>query len=636
MKSHPVITTVVELASSTPAGNKPGPFQTDPVNTTDTETQISQENNQSAREKRLPSLPESLGATAPIEPFNELRKKIDDNIKATPKNFKTATLSEQIQSIKIKLSPHIKSELLDSYFEKQENITEISEQLQSGKESKHILRQLQDRLVRVWNNFKEDPSRTTDTPSNYSTPLGNIVPPNKAKPSKNLDLDLADPESDTTINNNNNQEMAPQVKTVSLKDTLDLIPRFNGNNVPLTQFIDGCMEASEILPAGYEAEFARLIRMRLFGDALCCARGHKFKNIEEIVTFFEKNFGSAKTFHELTGELAKVKQRPTESVVVYTNRLRDVENKIKKAATREQRYTDLPTYEKELEKDCIKFFIRGLRWEIQTRMGSPDTLEKAREKAIEIERDFAYTGEFEERRDETRSKQKETRRVNLIEDLIETTCNFCNEPGHVAMNCTKFLLQINKNAREGWNSNNYSRPTARENDYRGPPSRENNYHGPTRNQNQNDVRRDNGFNYPRYPRRDGPQGMPTSFNRNNDNNFNNGVRPNNREGPEQSHYRSNTNGNNMRNLQNNNDNVNSTNGTGNNRVSGIVCYYCQRPGHYKRDCYKLARDTREGNVAAGNGHGIPQSGKGEANDNARPTQDTRRETSTSSTRPQST
>ena len=33
-----------------------------------------------------------------------------------------------------------------------------------------------------------------------------------------------------------------QIRSLSLKDALDLIPRFNGQNISLTQCLDGCQE----------------------------------------------------------------------------------------------------------------------------------------------------------------------------------------------------------------------------------------------------------------------------------------------------------------------------------------------------------------------------------------------------------
>ena len=66
-----------------------------------------------------------------------------------------------------------------------------------------------------------------------------------------------------------------QIRGLSLKNSLDLIPRFNGQNILLIQFLDGCQEVLSILPNEYETELAKLIRMRLYGDALNIVYGDK-------------------------------------------------------------------------------------------------------------------------------------------------------------------------------------------------------------------------------------------------------------------------------------------------------------------------------------------------------------------------
>ena len=76
-----------------------------------------------------------------------------------------------------------------------------------------------------------------------------------------------------------------QIRGLSLKDALDLIPRFNGQNISLTQFLDVCQEALSILPNDYE--LAKLIRMRLYGNALNSVQGQNFKEISEISQFLE-------------------------------------------------------------------------------------------------------------------------------------------------------------------------------------------------------------------------------------------------------------------------------------------------------------------------------------------------------------
>ena len=86
-----------------------------------------------------------------------------------------------------------------------------------------------------------------------------------------------------------------QIRELSLKDALDLIPRFNGQNISLIQFLDGSQEVLSILPKEYDTELAKLNRMRLYGDALNSVRRQNFKEISEISEFLETINGSAKT-----------------------------------------------------------------------------------------------------------------------------------------------------------------------------------------------------------------------------------------------------------------------------------------------------------------------------------------------------
>ena len=203
-----------------------------------------------------------------------------------------------------------------------------------------------------------------------------------------------------------------QIRRLSLKDALDLIPRFNGQNISLTQFVDGCQEALSILPKECETERAKLICMRLYGDALNSERGQNFKEISEISEFLEAIYGSAKTFHDWEGELARIKQKGNESVIIYLNRLKEIESEIFKAAKRERRFTEIHEYKTELESDCITFFLKGLRWKIRARMEKPASLKEARELALEVEREYACIMIDEDVNNENKIKtSRENKRV---------------------------------------------------------------------------------------------------------------------------------------------------------------------------------------------------------------------------------
>ena len=61
-----------------------------------------------------------------------------------------------------------------------------------------------------------------------------------------------------------------------------------------------------MMPPGYEADLTKLIKMRLYGEALKCVSKKTFYSIDELGSFFDKFFSSCITFHELNGDLARV------------------------------------------------------------------------------------------------------------------------------------------------------------------------------------------------------------------------------------------------------------------------------------------------------------------------------------------
>ena len=56
-------------------------------------------------------------------------------------------------------------------------------------------------------------------------------------------------------------------QTIPLKDALTVVPEFNGENVPLSVFLEGCDEAKEMITAENDANLTKLIRSRLTGEA---------------------------------------------------------------------------------------------------------------------------------------------------------------------------------------------------------------------------------------------------------------------------------------------------------------------------------------------------------------------------------
>ena len=90
---------------------------------------------------------------------------------------------------------------------------------------------------------------------------------------------------------------------IPLKDALIVVPEFNGENVPLSVFLEGCDEAKEMVNAENEANLAKLIRSKLTGEARKAIYGQAFATIEQLKDFIKAIYSPSKTVHQLLGEM---------------------------------------------------------------------------------------------------------------------------------------------------------------------------------------------------------------------------------------------------------------------------------------------------------------------------------------------
>ncbi|KAJ8665999.1 hypothetical protein QAD02_007661 [Eretmocerus hayati] len=63
---------------------------------------------------------------------------------------------------------------------------------------------------------------------------------------------------------NNLSYLAP-IRNLSIKDAIELNPKYNGFNIPLMNFLEGCREACNVIPAINEPDLAKLIKMARIG-----------------------------------------------------------------------------------------------------------------------------------------------------------------------------------------------------------------------------------------------------------------------------------------------------------------------------------------------------------------------------------
>ena len=97
-------------------------------------------------------------------------------------------------------------------------------------------------------------------------------------------------------------------QTVPLKDALKVIPEYDGDNIPLIEFLIGLDESFANIKSQEELNLTKMCRSKLLGEARRAIQGRQFNNIEELKTFLKNIYFSSKTVYKLQGELGSMIQ----------------------------------------------------------------------------------------------------------------------------------------------------------------------------------------------------------------------------------------------------------------------------------------------------------------------------------------
>ena len=265
-------------------------------------------------------------------------------------------------------------------------------------------------------------------------------------------------------------------QVVSLRDALEVVPIFTGDNISLDQFIEGCREAKDMLPAGAESNLTKLIKTKVKGEARKCVSGGQYRSVEDIIDSLKRVYSLNKSVYQLQGELGNIYQWDSEKVISYATRVRELGEKILDAHKANNNDRIDANFQAALDSDIRDCFLRGLKTEIESRLQGVHNFKDTVNNALEIERKISATAALRSARTPYRQKEdnligpsekRDRNRINITQE--EIFCQICGRRGHTAPTCRQWN-QITSN-RQGY-SNNYGRKLQ---PIRNPPYNENFY-----------------------------------------------------------------------------------------------------------------------------------------------------------------
>ena len=169
-----------------------------------------------------------------------------------------------------------------------------------------------------------------------------------------------------------------------LQSALALVPHFDGNNMPLRNFIYDVEEGLAMCPEGTEAKFVKLTITKLRGAARDSVEGRAFVTISALAKHLKDSFTSTGlSFSHYHIQLSHLKMNPGETVTEYGLRAQYLINKTKAALANEVTADKIDGYMDLAKKVALQGFLRGLRSDLEWRVTikNPTSLDSAIEVA---------------------------------------------------------------------------------------------------------------------------------------------------------------------------------------------------------------------------------------------------------------
>ena len=119
-------------------------------------------------------------------------------------------------------------------------------------------------------------------------PRGDSVEDIKSRTYSELKLKKFDIDKTMTAPSASGNGIAAAVQAIPLKDALMVVPEYNGENIPLSVFLEGCDEAKEMITHKNEANLTKSVRSKVTGVARKAIYGKNFGTIDDLKYFIKK------------------------------------------------------------------------------------------------------------------------------------------------------------------------------------------------------------------------------------------------------------------------------------------------------------------------------------------------------------
>ncbi|XP_036148791.1 uncharacterized protein LOC118647637 [Monomorium pharaonis] len=169
-----------------------------------------------------------------------------------------------------------------------------------------------------------------------------------------------------------------------VRDALELVPKYDGHNIPVWQFARACKRAKESIPLVDEALFVRMLRNKLSHHAYLAVEDETHLTVDKFLDALKRAFGPGRSANYYRGQLSIAYKKPGEHILDFIGRVKDLKTAIIEG---DQITFNRPLSEAEInaiEAYALEAFYEGLPREYRLELKAEGNFSEACSKAIII------------------------------------------------------------------------------------------------------------------------------------------------------------------------------------------------------------------------------------------------------------
>lgn len=191
----------------------------------------------------------------------------------------------------------------------------------------------------------------------------------------------------------------------SVKQAVELVPKFDGTSISVLQFIRACKRAREVVPQSAERTLTKLICNKLQGRAYAAVEDEDCCTISDLCNRLRSVLGPYKFVDQYRGELASVSQSKSEHILDYITRVKDLRTAVIDAT---EGNIDLIEIDDFVAESFLRGMIPKLRSEVRL-------IRQGRAAPLPILFDESIAAYKQYELDKSRYSNYDTRRVSFSE-----------------------------------------------------------------------------------------------------------------------------------------------------------------------------------------------------------------------------